>query len=85
MKIFRVMMVLLMMLSARASAVPLVSVIVPVYKTERFLRECLDSILGQSLQDIEVICIDDASPDNCWLILREYAAKDRRVKIIRHE
>jgi glycosyltransferase involved in cell wall biosynthesis len=66
------------------AAAPKVSVIVPVYKTERFLRECLDSILGQSLRDIEVICVNDASPDNCGTILREYAAEDKRLKIIEH-
>ncbi|MDR2107038.1 MAG: glycosyltransferase [Holosporaceae bacterium] len=85
-KIFRVAVILLISTFAAGlnAAAPKVSVIVPVYKTERFLRECLDSILGQSLRDIEVICVNDASPDNCGAILREYAAKDKRVKIIEH-
>lgn len=51
---------------------PKVSVIVPVYNTEKYLRKCLDSIINQTLQDIEIICIDDCSPDNSRDILREY-------------
>ena len=61
---------------------PLVSVIVPVYKVEKYLPECLDSLLGQSLKDIEIICVDDGSPDNCGKILDEYAGKDPRIKVI---
>lgn len=63
---------------------PLVSVIVPVYKVEKYLARCLDSLCGQSLQDIEFILIDDASPDNCGKICEEYAAKDVRFKVIHH-
>ena len=59
-----------------------VSVIIPVYKVEAYLPACMDSVLGQTLRDIEVICIDDASPDNCPAILDAYAAKDPRVKVI---
>jgi glycosyltransferase involved in cell wall biosynthesis len=59
-----------------------VSVIVPVYNVEQYLRQCLDSITGQTLKDIEIICVNDGSPDNCGAILDEYAAKDERVKII---
>ena len=61
---------------------PLVSVIIPVYNTEKYLPECLNSVLSQTLRDIEVICIDDASPDNCGKILDEYAQRDSRVKVI---
>lgn len=59
-----------------------VSVIIPVYNTEAYLPSCLDSVLGQTLQDLEVICIDDCSPDRCGEILDEYAARDSRVKVI---
>ena len=62
---------------------PKVSVIVPVYNAEKFLVRCLDSILGQSLHDIEVICVDDGSPDGSIDILRRYEAVDSRVKVIR--
>ena len=58
-----------------------VSVIIPVYKTEKWLPACLDSVLGQTLREIEVLCIDDASPDGCGRILDEYAAKDPRVRV----
>ena len=61
---------------------PFVSVIVPVYKVEKYLRECLDSLVNQSLKDIEIICVDDGSPDNCGQILDEYAGKDPRIKVI---
>ena len=64
---------------------PNISVIVPVYNVERFLARCLDSILGQNLHDIEVICVDDGSPDDSIRILRSYAARDARIKIIRQE
>ena len=61
---------------------PFVSVIVPVYKVENYLRECVDSILNQSFRDIELILVDDGSPDNCPAICDEYAKKDERVKVI---
>ena len=59
-----------------------VSVIIPVYNAEKYLRECLDSVIGQTLQDIEIICVDDGSTDNSLLILQEYAANDKRLKIV---
>ena len=61
---------------------PKVSVIVPVYNTANYLPECLDSILSQTLRDIEIIAINDGSPDRSIDILKEYAAKDERLKII---
>ena len=61
---------------------PKVSVIVPVYNTAKYLPECLDSILSQTLKDIEAVAINDGSPDNSIDILKEYAAKDERLKII---
>ncbi len=60
---------------------PRVSVIVPVYNTEAFLPETLDCLLGQTLKELEVICIDDASPDSCGRILDEYASRDSRVRV----
>lgn len=62
--------------------VPKVSIIIPVYKSENYLRKCLDSVCNQTLKDIEIICINDCSPDDCLEILKEYASKDDRFKII---
>ncbi len=59
-----------------------ISVIIPVYKVEQYLRECLDSVLSQDYEKLEVILIDDGSPDNSGAICDEYAAKDSRVKVI---
>lgn len=63
----------------------LISVIVPVYKVEPYLRKCVDSILAQTYTNLEVILVDDGSPDNCGAICDEYAAKDVRVKVIHKE
>ena len=62
-----------------------VSIIIPIYKAEKYLPECVDSVLGQTYKDIEVILIDDASPDKCGEICEEYAKKDERVKVIHKE
>lgn len=61
---------------------PLISVIVPVYKVEEFIHQCVDSIIGQTYKNLEIILVDDGSPDNCPAICDEYAAKDSRVKVI---
>ncbi len=61
---------------------PLISVIVPVYKVEKYLHNCLDSIINQSYTNLEIILIDDGSPDNCGKICDEYAEKDFRVVVI---
>lgn len=61
---------------------PEFSIIVPVYNVEKYLNKCVDSILGQSFGDFELILIDDGSPDNCPAICDEYAKKDSRVKVI---
>ena len=61
---------------------PKVSVVVPIYNVEKYLRECLDSIVGQTLKDIEIICVDDGSTDRSLSILREYEQKDPRIKVI---
>ena len=62
-----------------------ISVIIPVYNVENYLRECLDSITSQTVKDIEIICIDDGSTDNSPEILKEYQKKDSRIKIITKE
>lgn len=61
---------------------PKVSVIIPIYNAAEFLEECLDSVLQQSLKEIEVICVDDGSPDNSLDILKKYEQQDPRVKVI---
>lgn len=58
-----------------------ISVIIPVYNVEEYLPKCLDSILGQSFEDIEIICIDDSSDDGSLEVLEQYAKQDRRIKI----
>lgn len=60
-----------------------VSVVIPVYNAEKYLRTCLDSVLGQSLNEIEVICVDDGSEDSSYDILTEYSSRDERVKCAR--
>ena len=60
----------------------LVSVIVPVYKVEKYLRRCIDSILNQTFTGFNLILVDDGSPDNCGLICDEYAEKDNRIHVI---
>jgi len=62
-----------------------VSVVIPVYNVEKYLSECLDSVINQSLKDIEIICVNDGSTDNSLFILEEYSKKDERIKIISHE
>jgi glycosyltransferase involved in cell wall biosynthesis len=64
---------------------PEFSLIVPVYNVENFLAECLDSCINQTFKDIEIICINDCSPDGSYKILETYAQKDRRIKIITHK
>lgn len=61
---------------------PKISVIMPVYNAEKYLRECMDSMLGQTLGDFEMFCINDGSTDKTAAILAEYAAKDARVKLL---
>lgn len=61
--------------------IPQMSIIVPVYKTEKYLRRCIQSILSQTFSNFELILIDDGSPDNSGIICDEYAKKDKRVKV----
>lgn len=64
---------------------PKISVIVPVYKAEQYIRRCVDSILAQTFTDFELLLIDDGSPDNSGAICDEYAAKDSRIKVFHKE
>ena len=61
-----------------------IAVIMPVYNAEKFLSSALESLLNQSFQDIKIICVDDASPDNCAQILKEFASKDKRIVSLKH-
>lgn len=62
-----------------------ISVIVPVYNVEKFLPECLDSLKNQTLREIEIICVNDGSPDNSLAILNRYAAEDERFVVVSQE
>lgn len=64
---------------------PLVSVIIPVYKVEKYLDRCIASVLQQTYRNLEIIIIDDGSPDKCPQICDEYAANDNRIKVIHQE
>ena len=64
---------------------PKISVIVPIYKVEPYLRKCLDSIVNQTYRNLEIILVDDGSPDKCGSICDEYAAKDSRIIVIHKE
>ncbi len=64
---------------------PKVSVIIPVYNVERYLRKCLDSVVGQTLQEIEIICVNDGSTDDSAAILKEYEKADSRIIVISQE
>lgn len=61
---------------------PKISVIIPVYKVENYLDKCLESVENQTFKDIEIICVNDGSPDGCLKILENHAKKDKRIKII---
>ena len=64
---------------------PKVSVIIPVYNTEKYLEECLNSVENQTLEDIEIICVNDGSTDKSLEILNNHANKDSRIKVISQE
>ena len=65
--------------------IPLVSIIVPVYNVEKYLDRCMDTVLNQTLKDIEIILVDDGSPDNCPVRCDEYSDLDPRIKVIHKE
>ena len=62
-----------------------ISVIVPVYKVEKYIKRCIDSILSQTFRDFELILVDDGSPDRCGQICEEYAQKDERIIVLHRE
>lgn len=64
---------------------PVISIIIPVYNVEKYLRRCLDSVLNQTFQDWQAICVNDGSPDNSAKILEEYAKKDSRFVVVTKE
>jgi len=61
---------------------PFFSIIVPVYKVEQYLNQCVESVLGQTFKDFELILVDDGSPDGCPKMCDDYAAKDERIKVV---
>ena len=63
----------------------LISIIIPVYKVEKYLRQCLDSVVNQTYRNLEIILVDDGSPDSCGKICDEYAQKDARFKVLHKE
>lgn len=63
----------------------MISIIVPVYKVEPYIRRCVNSLLAQTYKDLEIILVDDGSPDNCPVICDEYAQKDHRIKVLHKE
>jgi glycosyltransferase involved in cell wall biosynthesis len=74
----------LVFLRPQARATADVSVIIPVYNKASYLRECLDSVLTQSLSSIEVICVDDASTDGSDAVIKQFASNDPRIRVVRH-
>lgn len=67
------------------SSLPLISVIVPAYKVEQYLDQCLESVVNQTYQNLEIILVDDGSPDNCGRMCDEWADKDSRIVVIHKE
>ena len=63
----------------------LISVIVPVYKVEKYITRCIDSIINQTYKNLEIILVDDGSPDNCGKICDEYAKNDERIRVLHKE
>ena len=64
---------------------PLISVIIPIFKVEEYICECVESIINQTYKNLEIILVDDGSPDNCGRICDDYAEKDIRIKVIHKE
>ena len=64
---------------------PKISVIVPVYKVEKYLDKCVESIVNQTYKNLEIILVDDGSPDNCPAMCDEWAEKDERIRVIHKE
>ena len=68
-----------------AESTPLFSVIIPVYKVEDYLAECVDSVINQTYRNLEIILVDDGSPDGCGAMCDAYAAQDKRVRVLHKE
>lgn len=64
---------------------PQISIIIPIFNVEEYLRQCLDSVVNQTYHNLEIILVDDGSPDNCGMICDEYAAQDGRIRVIHKE
>ena len=64
---------------------PAISIIIPIYNVEKFLRRCLESVQNQTFQNWEAICVNDGSPDNSAKIVTEFAEKDKRFKLVNKE
>lgn len=62
-----------------------ISVIIPIYNVEKYLEKCLESVINQTYKDLEIICVDDCSPDNSNKIVQEYLKKDSRIKLIKEK
>ena len=69
----------------KSDGLPLVSVVVPVYNVEKYIEECLSSIINQTYRNLEIICVDDCGQDNSMEIVKKYAKKDKRIKVIKHK
>ena len=69
----------------KPEALPLISVIVPVYRVERFLNRCVESICAQTYRNLEIILVDDGSPDNCPAICDAWAERDERITVLHQE
>ncbi|MGB3212576.1 MAG: glycosyltransferase family 2 protein [Desulforhopalus sp.] len=62
-----------------------ISVIIPIYKVENYIAQCLESVINQTISEIEILCVDDKSPDNSINIVKDYATEDNRIRIFQHE
>lgn len=67
---------------AYKDVLPKVSIVIPVYNVETYISECIDSVINQTLKDIEIVCVNDGSPDNSLSIIEKYASKDKRITVI---
>ena len=63
----------------------LISIVIPVYKVEKYLEKCIESIINQTYKNLEIIIVDDGSPDNCPQMCDEFAKSDKRIKVIHKE
>lgn len=64
---------------------PKISILIPTYNSEKYIRKCLNSVIKQTFYDIEIVCLDDCSKDSTYDILKEYANRDKRIRIYRNK